>query len=133
MQNKLLKGEDLQRGQLIKVRVGNGPWQLALVVDKKGRAWDPDDDEGRFRFLSLRLVSCALKECLPKNARQFRFDDLDGLRTLTVRQKRLTAHYQAGQVRHSPWLEWKAHKVYSSREGVGDREEYSVRFKAGSK
>jgi hypothetical protein len=127
MQNKLLEGEDLQRGQLVKVRLGNGPWTLALVVDKDESAECAGCGCEHKRFWSLHLVSCALKECLPKNAKRYRFFAEGDSRFLTVYNRRMCIHPVDGDVRVTEWLGWKAQEPST----VGP--EYSVRIKEVSK
>ena len=124
MQNGLLEGEDLERGQLIKVRVGNGPWQLALVLNKSGRGWDPNDDEGCLRYWSLRLVNNAVKYCVPKNSWRYGFpDDVGNSKFLTVYR------YDSNE-----WTDkWRAHELYNSTQSSWEHNEYAVRFKAVSK
>lgn len=119
MQNKLLEGDDLQRGQLIKVRVGNGPWQLALVLDKDGDGWETGSryDE---RFWLLHLVNSVLTECLPKNAQYYR-----GSRRGNA--KRIRAYKEGWEDK------WRAFAICPYKFNGAESDEYTIRFKEVSK
>ena len=118
MQNKLLEGEDLERGQLIKVRVGNGPWQLALVLDKDGDGWETDGAYDEC-FWRLYLVNSVLTECLPKNAQHYRGSKRGNA-------KRIRVYKECWEDK------WRAFCI-APDEFCDRSEEYSVRFKEVSK